>query len=278
MAIQFNKPIPFKQALDIARMKTLLPTSMTSEEIALLEAGILERSRFSARVRSAEHLEVLDGGIDDLVSGKIDPATARLRIKQFLARSGYEPDPEIEGGIQDFSSDVRIDLQLRMGVKQAQGYGWWQQSQDAVILDAFPASEFLRVGAREKPRENWKERWNAARAATTAEGATDSASGRMVALKNHPIWSALSRFGTPYEPFDYGSGMGTEDVSRREAIALGIIDRDTIIPPEQRPFNEDLQATPQVRSDTLKTLLNASGAGRFDAGGVFHFAPKKGGA
>jgi hypothetical protein len=31
---------------------------------------------------------------------------------------------------------------------------------------------------------------------------------RMIARKDSPIWEALSRFGTPYPPFDFNSGCG----------------------------------------------------------------------
>lgn len=46
--------------------------------------------------------------------------------------------------------------------------------------------------------------------------------GRMVALKSAPVWTNLSRFGRPYPPFDYGSGMGMEDIGREEAVELGL--------------------------------------------------------
>jgi hypothetical protein len=265
----FSRPRPFKEALDSIRARSALPTGMSSAELARIDGEVLERARFSARVRSAEHLDVLDSAVEDFVAGKTDLATARLRIKQFLARAGYRPDAEEAGTLQDFSTRARIDLQLQTCASQAQGYGRWKQQQDAALLDAFPAREFLRVEAREKERPDWPQRWDAARAATLAEGATSSGSGRMVALKNHPIWTALSRFGTPYEPFDFGSGMGTEDVPRSEAMELGLIDRDTQIPPEERPFNEDLKASPKVRSDRLKDLLIQTGAGLFDADGAF---------
>ena len=51
----------------------------------------------------------------------------------------------------------------------------------------------------------------------------------MVALINHPGWSRLSRFGTPWPPFDYSSGMGVESVSRKEAVALGVIGPDDML-------------------------------------------------
>ena len=45
----------------------------------------------------------------------------------------------------------------------------------------------------------------------------------MIALKTSPIWAALSRFGNPFPPFDWGSGMGVRAVSRRDSIALGVV-------------------------------------------------------
>jgi len=251
-------------------MKTLMPTSMDSAQLATLTADILERSRFSARVQSAEHLDVLDTGINNLIAGKTDIATARLQIKQFLARAGYKPEDGEEGGLKDFSSDERINLQLRMNTQQAQGYGQWKQGQDTVILDAFPAQELYRIGDRKEPR-NWPLRWAQA-------GGRTYGGGRMIALKDDPIWERISAFGIPYPPFDFGSGMGLIDVSRRVAMAFGIIDRDTQIQPQDRPFNEDLQAVPAILSEILKQLLNASGAGHFDTAGVFHCGPVKGGA
>lgn len=270
----FVRPMPYKEALNASQVKTLLRTSLGSADLARLDPAILERARFSAKVRSAQHLQVLDDGTNDIVAGQMDFATARLRLKQFLGRTGYQPPEELRGTLQDFSSDVRTDLQLRMNVQMAQGYGFWKQGQDPDLLDAFPAREFLRVESREEPRTDWPQRWNDARRATITDGATDADTGRMVALVGHQIWAKLNVFGHDYEPFDWNSGMGTEDVSRDEAIELELIARDTQIFPQDRPFNADLQASPEIRSDKLRALLEQSGVGRFNAQGVFVHAPK----
>ncbi|WP_221029903.1 hypothetical protein [Actomonas aquatica] len=250
---------------------------MSSAEIAQIPARILERARFSAKVRNLEHLAVIDDVANDVTAGALDVATARLRIKQFVASTGYQADESARGGLQDFLSTARTDLQVRMNVQLAQGAGWHQQGQDPAILDAFPAMEFVRVEARDEPRQDWPRRWNAARAATVLDGATDSSTGRMVALKGHPIWPELSRFGLPYEPFDYNSGKGTEDVSRQEAMDLDLIERDTVIFPDDRGFNADLQARPSARSERLRAAIEATGIGRFDAGGVLHYIDPDGG-
>lgn len=259
----YSKPKPFREAMQANEVRTLLPTDLDSAWLAELEPEILIRARFSAKVRSAEHLSVLDDAVNDITAGKIDFATAKLRLHQFLKRSGYRPDPEHEGGLQDFSSDKRIDLQLRVNVQQGQGYGAWIQGQDADLLDAFPAQEFLRVEGRAKPREDWPERWIA------AGGPKTSAWPRMIALKDDPCWVNLSRFGTPYPPFDFGSGKGVRNIPRREAEALGLITRDQIPQPQDLGFNDDLQATPAVRSQLLRSALEATGVGRFDKNGVF---------
>lgn len=177
---------------------------------------------------------------------------------------------EKRGGLEDFASTARTNVQLQTNVQLAQGYGWHQQGLQEDLLDAFPAREFLRVEAREQPRQDWPQRWNQARAETITDGATDSASGRMVALVGHPLWKRLSRFGLEHEPFDHGSGYGTEDVSRAEAMDLGLIDRDTQIFPAADNFNADLQASPQIRSARLRAKLEATGLGRFD-GNTFIF-------
>lgn len=45
------------------------------------------------------------------------------------------------------------------------------------------------------------------------------------------MWKNLSRFGSPYPPFDYGSGMGVRNVDREESIAEGVIAAGDVIAP-----------------------------------------------
>jgi hypothetical protein len=259
----FSKPRPFREAVQANQVRRVLPTDLSSSMLEEIEPEILLRARFSAKVRSADHLGVLDNLVREITGGKTDFATARLALQQHLAAAGYTPGPEHAGGLQDFSSPARTDLQLRMNVEQARNYGHWKQGQDADILDAFPAQEFLRVESREKERDDWHERW------LRAGGPRTGAWPRMIALKNDPCWSALSRFGTPWPPFDFSSGMGVEDVSRREAEGLGLITRDEIPKPQDMGFNEDLAATPATQSQVLRAALEATGVGLFDAAGVF---------
>jgi hypothetical protein len=65
----------------------------------------------------------------------------------------------------------------------------------------------------------------------------------MIALKTDPIWEALSRFGQPWPPFDYGSGMGVVAIDADEAIALGLIDEGELLTPSLPEFNARLEAS-----------------------------------
>ena len=273
--MNFAQAQPYAEARSAASLRALLPTSMRTAQIEELvasgHADVLARARFSAGVRSAQHLDAIESGIQDIVAGGSDLATQRLAVKQFVRSTGYLAPADERGSIVDLLSDQRIDLQLSMGVQQAQGYGYVAQASDPAIADAYPAFEFKRVESREHPREDWDARWDAARAATTAEGATDSARGVKAAVVGHPIWKALNRFGVDYEPFDYGSGMGLVSMPRRRAIELGIIDRDTRVVPNPPSFNGGLQTTPDIRSANLRSLLDRTGLGRYDDAGVFHY-------
>ena len=95
--------------------------------------------------------------------------------------------------------------------------------------------------------------------------------GRMIALKTDPIWREINRFGVDYPPFDFNSGMDVVDVDRDEAEAIGLLARDEVVEPAAPDdFNAELQATPQVRAEWLRSALADSlqGVAEFDAAGV----------
>jgi len=68
-------------------------------------------------------------------------------------------------------------------LQQAQGYGHWAQGQDPAVLDQWPAQELIRVQETRVQRD-WAARWASA-------GGTFF-DGRMIALKNDPIWRSSS--------------------------------------------------------------------------------------
>lgn len=266
-----TSPMPFTEALQAREVRTLLRTSGTSadfERLARLEPAVLERATFSATLELARALDGIERGTQAILAGKTDQATVRLELKKIFEREGYTAAPEIAGTLQDFRTDERLNLIIETNVELARGYGQWLQGQQADVLDEWPAQELIRVRDAEKPRD-WQQRW------IDAGGVFRADSGnRMIALKNDPIWSRLSRFNLPYPPFDYNSGMDLRDVDRDEAEALGLLDAGTVLLPQDRDFNADLQAAPAVRSNWLVEGLEATGVGEFRDDGVFVFTPK----
>jgi hypothetical protein len=114
------------------------------------------------------------------------------------------------------------------------------------LLDEFPAWELVRVEARRNQRE-WEPRWRAA--------GGEVRGGRMIALKNDPVWTRLSRFGNPWPPFDFGSGMGVEEVPREEAEKLGLVGPGFTFPRNQKPYTNNMwQMSASARGVTQETI------------------------
>ena len=239
---------------EIIRIKALLPTDLGSDEVReQVAADILRRSIFSARMEDLRHLAVIRDVCADVVSGAINQATARERLLASLARMGHSPLDE--GGISNPASERRLDLiidtQRQMAASVAN-----MAAETPATLEEWPAVELTRFVGRNLPRADWHERWNAAGEAVGWEGAARDAGGfpdwRMVALKGSPIWQALGdgaggyrdTLGNPYPPFAFGSGLAWADVSRDEAIELGLIQPEEQVPaptaPSLSPSEEDI--------------------------------------
>lgn len=262
----FTKPIPFTEAIKSNQLKALLPTTLTSEQIAQLTPDIRRASFFSARVANTDFLQELKDKIGAILTPKMDERGvnvglnipyARSQLRDFLTRISYQPEAGTAGTIQDLTTDQRLNLILQTQLDMAHGYGAWSEGQDEAILDAYPAQEFYRAEDRIEPRD-WPERWSAA-GGEFFEGASDYPDGRMIALKNDPIWTEISEFDLPYAPFDYNSGMDIRDVDRVEAQDLGLLTIDDVIDPEERNFGEDLKASvatfdPELIGNLLETL------------------------
>lgn len=254
----FSKPIPFAEAIASRKVRKILPTAAGSAEIARLEPEIREFSVFSAKVEDANFLARADRLINGIVSpasspgapGRSSPfneAEARTMLKEYLASIGYQPDPKKAGGLQDLSSDLRLNLILKVNNDMAAGAGQFAVQNDPDILDAFPCLELYRLEARKEERD-WQSRWVRAGGKLYA--------GRMIARKDDPVWKAISAFGNPYPPFDYNSGMWTEEVSRTEAEQLGVIRRSTVVAPQKISFTEGVEsAFPQDISSGLAEAL-----------------------
>jgi len=288
--MMFAEPMPFAEALAFAREKRALPTSLTSAELRALDAELRRRSIFSAQLGIADQVQLLGdlaakiaGGITEggEVAGRhsgtdrmISIPEAKAQLLENLRRLGYNPGAD-QGTIKDFTTDARLQLQVETNVMDTLGFGQWQSGQDETALDVNPALELVRTRPARMPRDWAGERWPAARAASTAEGSTDSiATGRMVALKNHPIWQALGdgaggftdTLGNPWAPFAFSSGMGLIAVPRAEAMDLGLLNETTRVPAMRRDLNAGLEVSAERFDEALQRQLSADPRLRLQGG------------
>lgn len=241
------------------------PSTRTSAEWERVAPALREKCFFSARVNDAEVLgkmrELIGKAVD---SSKRNPNEALVsqdkfisEMKSFLASRGYTM-----GGskLTDITSRRRLGLIYDMNVQEAREYARYVRGQDADALDMYPAQEFARVESRRVPRTDWPMRWRAAGGKIRG--------GRMVALKSDPVWTNLSRFGRPYPPFDYGSGMGVEDIDREEAVELGLLPDDE--PADEIPdFDIALEAEvslDRIPEDMVDSIVKETPNARIEDG------------
>lgn len=262
------KSAPNPVAVAKLAARTPVASRLTSAEWERMPLALRERAQFSATVESIRVMAAIQDKMLKVVSmqrEKVARGEAFVDRGSFIADIRRVAREEGVGGpamagygtLRDFQSSARLQLIYDFQAESAAQYARWKAGQDADMLDLFPAREFLRVESRQAPRD-WAPRWNAAFA--PFEGATRAQDGRMVALVNHLGWMKLSRFGTPWPPFDFGSGMGVESVDRSDAISLGIIAPDQRLEPAEKDFNAALEASVEGLSpESRQRLTDAFG-------------------
>lgn len=248
--MKFGAPMPFAEAVKQLAARKVLPTELSSAELRAIDAGLRRQSFFSARTVLEDYLEeakqavmsilnpeqVLREGATQTVTEGFNPATARQHLKEVLDGLGYFPGRDEIGTIKDLSSDARINLVVKTNVELSQGAGSFvRQNADADVVDLWPALELVRYEEKKEPRD-WPMRWRIAAqvAGDPMAVAALELHGRMAALKSSGIWQALGdgaggfedTLGNPYPPFAFASGMWTDEVSREEAVAMGLIGED----------------------------------------------------
>ena len=247
-----DEPTNLSEAMKIIFAKGLLPTDLDSAGIRALDAALRAQSFFSARTLDSYLLQTYQDRIAGILNPvpaagqsttDFSPAYVRQAIKELLAEMNYAPAPEDAGTLKDLSSDARINLVIKTNTELAQGQGLWIANQNPVILDGWPAQELFRAESREQPRR-WLERWRLAGAQTgdpIGTGWTITPDERMIALKNHDIWSWIGSsdlfddaLDVIWPPFAFNSGMWVRDVDRAEAEAIGLMDKGDAAP---KPMN-----------------------------------------
>lgn len=218
--------------------KALVTSDIGSEQWNSIQAGLRDRAFFSARVAEVRFLDAMRSQIAESLSGNLSQSEFRKAVREMLTHGSYDAG-ENRGTIKDLMTKARLDLIFDTNRKMAQGYVQHLQATTDGALAAFPAYELLRAEPRKMPR-NWPAIWQ-------QKGGT-LYQGRMIAPKTDPIWTRISRFGLPYPPFDYNSGMDIFSVSRSECLALGV--------PLPDPGSAEGASAPSF-NDNLQTSFDA---------------------
>lgn len=256
-------PQPLAEAIESLDRRTPLGSRMRTAEWERMPLEIRRQTFWSAGVTHQRWLEeararilqrtrmertrLADGG----AGATMDRARFVAEMRQMADEAGIRPlDPaDGRGSLTDPGSERRLNLIWRTQVEMAQGESRRRMDMDPDLLRATPAQELIRVSARAEPRD-WQQRWIDA-------GGQLIDGGRMIALKWDPIWSAISRFGQPYPPFDFNSGMGLRNVRRREAVALGLMQ-----PGERPPADAGRDPAGREAAPPETSIRGLSPAGR----------------
>ena len=266
--------------------KRLVASGLSSSEAERVCAALRERAFFSARIESVRFLQDARKAVADYLAhvGKEDGtmATRADAISAIMRRAREEGISTGKGGLTDPGSAARARVVADTNAAMAAGYCQRRAQGTRGARLAFPALRLVRVEDRDKKRD-WMSRWNIARQSLgAASSATVAASqdGPFVALKEDPIWAAISRFGTPYPPFDFNSGMGVDEVPFEECKALGLVTDDYDPRGDiDDGFNRRMEAELEFRGDDdpeWKWLKAAYGDQITREGGKITWSPEDG--
>lgn len=245
---------PLDEAVKKFGERSVVASTLRTAEWEKVPLHLRERAFFSAAVDHARFLAEAQAKLRAAISLRREQVA---RGEAIVDRSSFIGDLRKlalaeglgtgSGGLTDVASRARLGLIFDTQLRMAQGYAQRKMDLDPDVLDAFPAQELVREEDRKAPRD-WGRRW--------VEAGGELVNGRMIALKTDPIWTKISRFGTPWPPFDFNSGMGLRDISRQEAEQLGLLEPGAPVAAEDEYFNEQLAAPAEnVDVDFLKSAF-----------------------
>lgn len=259
---------PLLDAVEMIRTKVPAGSARSSSEWNLVPGEIRLRAMFSARVEDERLLAEMQARLLDRISEAkasgvtMDRGLFMEEMRALLKEQGYRrPDDVKRGSLRDLKGFRRLGLIWDMNLAQAQGYARWKADMTPEGLENEPCYELIRVMDRLEHRD-WPTVWRQHGGQFfDGEGSNDDyplSPGRMIARKTDPIWRAISRFGTPWAPFDWGSGMGLRGLPRAEADAFGLTFPGEVFTPDATPFNENLKASVKgIPEEGRRRLLDA---------------------
>jgi hypothetical protein len=248
--MEIVKPMPFNEAVKRLGRKSVIGSKLTSSEWADLPVQLRDSAFFSATIENTRFLQRTKDMLGDYLTGAVEEITkpdgavvtalkagSRAQFVETVRRHAIAEGlgdlvPEGKrGGLQDITSQKRLELIFDIRTQAAHMHANWRQGMDADILDEFPGQRFIREAdvKLERPLH------------TQNEG--------VVRLKTDlAFWQSMNSpniggFGVPWGPWGFNSGMGVEDVDRAEVEALGLLEPDEPVEPVDLAFTEELKAS-----------------------------------
>lgn len=253
-----------QEAVEKLAAKSPVGSTLRTKDWERVPLALRERAQFSAGVESARLLQDIQDRLlaevkqerEQLADGKTatfsrDDFINRIRERARELGVDTVQDESERGGIKDITSIPRLGLIHDLQMAQASGFATYKLDQTEGALLLYPAQR-LSASTAANPRKDWFSRWQEAGRAVGWQGALPT---DFVALKTSPIWAALSRFGTPWPPFDFGSTRELEDVDWDTALELGLVKPEEPPQPVVAEFNEGMEASAAGLDERTKAEL-----------------------
>jgi len=258
------KPLPFEEAIRYLLEKENLPAEWSAAEWAAVEPDFRNRAFWVSRVENARFLDraqtlifdYLAKVVETVVNPDGETKTALSvadrsqfveKMRDFMIEEGMAKPSEFKDvnqkDVEDIRSLSRLNLIFDTTVRQSYGYGHWRQGMNPAVLRAFPAARLIRDRGVKLPRPRHQRDLGQVRMKT-----------------DFPWWAeyhnarSIGGFEVPWGPYGFNSGVTQEDVSRKEAIGLGL-PADSVPPVSLPSINEKGKASTRGMDPDLKKKL-----------------------
>lgn len=246
-----KKPTKFAEAIRKLGSKTPLAVALSSEQWQTMPDDIRDNAFFTANVSSAKMLTQLKGklmtfleqtkemtrsGETSLAVGGRSDFVAQMQDWALKNGMGDPLPPGVGRGerglipeIKDIASNRRLKLIFDTQIRQSYAKGSLKFSTQPEIVNTWPAWRFVRDGYVKEAR-----------------GDHSQHEGEVRLKSDDAYWAARNKpsdggFGVPHGPWGFNSQMGVEEVSRTEAIRLGLIDAGANVKTKGLRFKEGVR-------------------------------------
>lgn len=252
-----RSPEPPRDALAAFSARAPVPSVRNTNDWNRVAPEIRAGAFFSAKVEDARFLDRAKALIEDHLKGARD-ADGQIKVggkaqfvekmqafmvQEGMVRPGEFGDPR---DITNIAGSERLRLIFDTNARQAFGYAHRSQGMAPLILDAWPAQEFVRLEDPEEPRPRH------------VAGEGDIRLKTDVAYwADHQNGFDIGGFGVPYAPFGFNSLMDTEDVDRATAESLGLIapGQPAFSTESENQRRESPEATLQASTKTMDPAI-----------------------